>query len=66
MARWIAAARGGPPQKENSTRNANRPDRPIAPMRMALRARANRPLPELTGLDQIIGLALGSPEFQRR
>ena len=29
-------------------------------------ARANAPLPNLNGLPQVIGLALGSPEFQRR
>jgi hypothetical protein len=26
----------------------------------------NRPLPPIKGLNQVIGLALGSPEFQRR
>jgi hypothetical protein len=28
--------------------------------------RPNAPLPQLTGIAQVIGLALGSPEFQRR
>ncbi|MEO7963445.1 MAG: DUF1800 domain-containing protein [Gemmatimonadaceae bacterium] len=57
---------GGPPQIEDSVRSRARADRRNAPMRTALLARANRPLPPLAGLDQIIGLALGSPEFQRR
>jgi hypothetical protein len=28
--------------------------------------RANAPVPQLRGLAQVVGLALGSPEFQRR
>ncbi len=51
------------------------PQPPSAPgavppdMRLAQRlaqARANAPLPTLRGLPQVLGLALGSPEFQRR
>lgn len=34
--------------------------------RAALQGRAIGNLPALTGLPQIVGLALGSPEFQRR
>ncbi len=37
-----------------------RPAQAIAP------ARANAPVPQLRGLAQVVGLALGSPEFQRR
>jgi hypothetical protein len=29
-------------------------------------AMASRPLPPIKGINQVIGLALGSPEFQRR
>ncbi|MGQ0646677.1 MAG: DUF1800 domain-containing protein [Gemmatimonadaceae bacterium] len=59
-------ARGAPPVGQGSTtarerRNQNVPDR-ANPMRGA----ALGPVRPLTGLDQIIGLALGSPEFQRR
>lgn len=57
---------GGPPQTEDTIQSRRIPYRNVADLRTALRDRANRPLPPLTGLDQIIGLALGSPEFQRR
>ena len=42
---------------------------PTAPMRPAQRpapGRVNAPVPQLRGLAQVVGLALGSPEFQRR
>jgi len=34
--------------------------------RMTPLTRRNAPLPRLTGIAQVVGLALGSPEFQRR
>ena len=51
-------------------RPAAPPSRPLPldqrpPVRMA-QARANAAIPNLSGLPQVIGLALGSPEFQRR
>jgi hypothetical protein len=42
------------------------PDEPAARRRQRLTAQGFGPLPELTGLAQVAGLALGSPEFQRR
>jgi uncharacterized protein (DUF1800 family) len=48
------------------------PDPPIAPdelparRRQRLAAQGFQNIPELTGLAQVVGLALGSPEFQRR
>jgi uncharacterized protein (DUF1800 family) len=38
----------------------------LAARRANQRARALAPIPQLSGLAQIVGLALGSPEFQRR
>jgi hypothetical protein len=38
----------------------------LRPGQRLAQARANAPLPNLNGLPQVIGLALGSPEFQRR
>jgi uncharacterized protein (DUF1800 family) len=40
--------------------------RDMRPGQRLAQARANAPLPNLNGLPQVIGLALGSPEFQRR
>lgn len=65
-AQVAGSTEGGPPQNQNNARSSQVPDRRIAGIRAALRERTNRPLPALSGLDQIIGLALGSPEFQRR
>jgi len=42
------------------------PDEPPARRRQRLAAQGFGNLPELTGLAQVVGLALGSPEFQRR
>jgi len=49
-------------------RNANpgRPNQNAGGRRAALQGRPIGNLPQLTGLQQIVGLALGSPEFQRR
>ena len=52
-----ANAPGGPPNGP--------PDMMAAQQRLA-QARLNAPLPQLKGLAQVLGLALGSPEFQRR
>ena len=41
-------------------------DRPRAGARANPFGRPNAPMPQLTGIAQVIGLALGSPEFQRR
>jgi uncharacterized protein (DUF1800 family) len=56
-----------------STSNNDMPDMPMTDgvrQRAGARAnpfgRPNAPLPQLTGIAQVIGLALGSPEFQRR
>ncbi len=38
----------------------------MRPAQQFAQARANAPLPPLRGLAQVLGLALGSPEFQRR
>jgi len=38
----------------------------MRPAQRLAQARANAPLPQLRGLPQVLGLALGSPEFQRR
>ena len=42
------------------------PDEPPARRRQRLGAQGFGNIPELTGLAQVVGLALGSPEFQRR
>ena len=42
------------------------PDEPPARRRQRLAAQGFGNIPELTGLAQVVGLALGSPEFQRR
>ena len=47
-------------------RNPARPDQNAGGRRAALQGRAIGNLPPLDGLPQIVGLALGSPEFQRR
>ena len=39
---------------------------PMRPVQRPAPARANAPVPQLRGLAQVVGLALGSPEFQRR
>jgi len=52
--------------------SAMNPDPTMAPddapgrRRQRLAAQAFGNVPELTGLAQVVGLALGSPEFQRR
>jgi hypothetical protein len=48
-------------------RNARaRPNQNPGGRRAALQGRGFANLPQLTGLAQIVGLAIGSPEFQRR
>ena len=47
-------------------RNLARPNQNAGGKRAALQGRAIGNLPALSGLQQIVGLALGSPEFQRR
>jgi hypothetical protein len=42
------------------------PDEQPARRRQRLAAQGFGNLPELSGLAQVVGLALGSPEFQRR
>jgi len=42
------------------------PAEPPARRRQRLAAQGFGNVPELTGLAQVVGLALGSPEFQRR
>jgi len=42
------------------------PPTPMRPAPQPAPARANTPAPALRGLAQVVGLALGSPEFQRR
>jgi hypothetical protein len=49
-----------------STANARRANQNAGGRRAALQGRPIGNLPQLTGLPQIVGLALGSPEFQRR
>jgi len=46
--------------------NPRRPNQNAGGRRAALQGRPIGNLPQLTGLPQIVGLALGSPEFQRR
>jgi hypothetical protein len=43
-----------------------RPNQNPGGRRAALQGRGFANLPQLTGLSQIVGLAIGSPEFQRR
>ena len=49
-----------------SSANPRRPNQNAGGRRAALQGRPIGNLPQLTGLPQIVGLALGSPEFQRR
>jgi hypothetical protein len=49
-----------------STANARRPNQNAGSRRAAMQGRPIGNLPQLNGLSQIVGLALGSPEFQRR
>jgi uncharacterized protein (DUF1800 family) len=51
------------PMADGAARAANRPR---AGARANPFGRPNQPLPQLSGIAQVIGLALGSPEFQRR
>ena len=57
---------GGPPRGNDSSTSARPPYQNRADRRPALRSNAFQSPPRLSGLDQVIGLALGSPEFQRR
>ncbi len=59
----VAEPMMAPPSRMPATREAPLDMRPA--QRLA-QARANAPLPPLRGLAQVVGLALGSPEFQRR
>jgi hypothetical protein len=59
-------------KESTATMATNPPDAMMAappdaarPLRPA-QQRANAPLPQLGGIAQVLGLALGSPEFQRR
>jgi len=56
---------GGPPRGNGMPGSNTAPNQNRAERRLAMQSAAPAP-PQLTGLDQIIGLALGSPEFQRR
>jgi uncharacterized protein (DUF1800 family) len=49
-----------------NTANARRANQNAGGRRAAMQGRPMGNLPQLTGLPQIVGLALGSPEFQRR
>ncbi len=61
------AGGAGPPPDENNRRTPPRPlYQSTADRRAALRNGVLSSPTTLTGLDQVIGLALGSPEFQRR
>jgi hypothetical protein len=60
------AVRRPPPDGQDSTRAAARRNQNVADRANPLRGAAFGTPRPLTGLDQIIGLALGSPEFQRR
>ena len=53
-------------EEMGSTANPRRPNQNAGGRRAALEGRPVGNLPQLTGLQQIVGLALGSPEFQRR
>jgi len=53
-------------EEMRSTANPRRPNQNAGGRRAALQGRPVGNLPQLTGLPQIVGLALGSPEFQRR
>ncbi len=57
---------GGPPRGNDSPDSTRTPYQNRADRRNPLRATPFQTPPRLSGLDQIIGLALGSPEFQRR
>lgn len=57
---------GGPPRGNDGGNAPMVQDQNRAGRRAALRTTAFPQAPRLSGLDQIIGLALGSPEFQRR
>jgi hypothetical protein len=57
---------GGPPRKNGGFKSPTERNPDTAVGAMPLRARTFGAPPSLTGLAQIIGLALGSPEFQRR
>jgi hypothetical protein len=58
-----------PDMRGNDTRDTMNPDgqRPLRPAQLGRGGGAGfGPLPQLNGLAQVVGLALGSPEFQRR
>ncbi len=57
---------GGPPRGNDGGKAPDMQYQNRAGRRAVLRTTAFPPAPRLSGLDQIIGLALGSPEFQRR
>ena len=60
--RWHERRRRHDDERRHSMAAGEPPAR-TAPAR---RRRASDNIPELTGLAQVVGLALGSPEFQRR
>jgi uncharacterized protein (DUF1800 family) len=53
-------------QEMGTAANPRRPNQNADGRRAAMQGRPIGNLPHLTGLPQIVGLALGSPEFQRR
>src|SRR5688500_11017757 len=53
-------------EEMGNTDNARRANQNAGGRRGAMQGRPMGNLPQLTGLPQIVGLALGSPEFQRR
>jgi uncharacterized protein (DUF1800 family) len=69
MSPVVAAPENAPMSGQEMTDVANparvRPNQNQGGRRAALQGRGFANLPQLTGLPQIVGLALGSPEFQR-
>lgn len=60
----MAPPAGPPTGAMTGVPSAATPD--MRPAQRLAQARANAPVPPLRGLVQVVGLALGSPEFQRR
>jgi hypothetical protein len=66
MARRRMPARGAPPTGQGSADSSLHPTQPVPDRANPLQRVPLRAPRSLVGLDQTIGLALGSPEFQRR
>ncbi len=58
--------RGAPPERQGSADSSDMRNRPVPDRTRSLQARSLGAPRPLTGLDLVVGLALGAPEFQRR